>query len=114
MASLKVLVVDDEPGIRSGINRILRNYTVGYPFMDEDFSFELIDAATAILEPDGLLIFSNNLRRFRMDHDALADLEIIDISAETLPRDFARNPRIHNCWRIRWRDQDRCADMIPA
>jgi two-component system, sensor histidine kinase and response regulator len=46
MASLKVLVVDDEPGIRSGINRILRNYTVGYPFMDEDFSFELIDAAT--------------------------------------------------------------------
>ena len=65
---------------------------------------ELIDAATAILEPDGLLIFSNNLRRFRMDHDALADLEIIDISAETLPRDFARNPRIHNCWRIRRRD----------
>ena len=46
MASLRVLVVDDEPGIRSGINRILRNYTVGYPFMDEDFSFELIDAAT--------------------------------------------------------------------
>lgn len=46
MATLKVLVVDDEPGIRSGINRILRNFTVGYPFMDEDFDFEMIDAET--------------------------------------------------------------------
>ncbi len=46
MVSLKVLVVDDEPGIRSGINRILRNYTFGYPFMDEDFSFELSEADT--------------------------------------------------------------------
>ena len=46
MASLKVLIVDDEPGIRSGINRILRNYTVSYPFMEEDFSFELSEADT--------------------------------------------------------------------
>ncbi|MCK9452278.1 MAG: ATP-binding protein [Bacteroidales bacterium] len=46
MATLHVLVVDDEPGIRSGINRILCNYTVSYPFMDEDFDFQLIDAGT--------------------------------------------------------------------
>lgn len=46
MATLKVLVVDDEPGIRSGITRILRNYTVGYPFMEEDFEFECIEAET--------------------------------------------------------------------
>lgn len=46
MATLKVLIVDDEPGIRSGINRILRNYTVSYPFMEEDFSFILSDADT--------------------------------------------------------------------
>ncbi len=46
MEKLKVLVVDDEPGIRSGINRILRNYSVGFPFMEEDFQFELIDAET--------------------------------------------------------------------
>ena len=24
-----------------------------------------------------------------------------DITARTLPRDFARNPRIHNCWLLR-------------
>ncbi len=46
MATLKVLVVDDEPGIRSGILRILRNFRVGYPFMDEDFEFEVIEAET--------------------------------------------------------------------
>ena len=64
---------------------------------------DLIQATTRLLEPDGLLIFSNNLRRFRMDSAAMPELEIEDISAATLPRDFARNPRIHNCWRIRWR-----------
>lgn len=52
------------------------------------------------LEPDGVLIFSNNLRRFRMDLDALAGYAIEDISRRTLPRDFERNPRIHNCWKI--------------
>ncbi len=31
-------------------------------------------------------------------------LAIEDLSAATIPRDFARNPRIHNCWRIRRRD----------
>ena len=46
MATLHVLIVDDEPGIRSGIRRILGNYSVGYAFMDEDFDFNLIDAGT--------------------------------------------------------------------
>jgi 23S rRNA (guanine2445-N2)-methyltransferase / 23S rRNA (guanine2069-N7)-methyltransferase len=61
----------------------------------------LIRAACSLLEPDGLMIFSNNLRRFRMDVEALPGLDIADIGTRTLPRDFARNPRIHNCWRIR-------------
>jgi 23S rRNA (guanine2445-N2)-methyltransferase / 23S rRNA (guanine2069-N7)-methyltransferase len=69
---------------------------------------ELIELALALLAPDGELIFSNNRRRFRLDTDALSraplaerPLEITDISAETIPRDFARNPHIHRCWRIR-------------
>jgi 23S rRNA (guanine2445-N2)-methyltransferase / 23S rRNA (guanine2069-N7)-methyltransferase len=60
----------------------------------------LIHSTLRLLEPDGTLIFSNNLRRFRIDLDGLAGLEVTDISAETLPRDFARNPRIHHCWKI--------------
>jgi len=43
---LKVLVVDDEPGIRSGIDRILSKYTVGYPFMDEDIGYTVYEAST--------------------------------------------------------------------
>ncbi|MEI6174224.1 MAG: hybrid sensor histidine kinase/response regulator [Bacteroidota bacterium] len=46
MSTLKILVVDDEPGIRSGISRILRNFKVDYPFMDEAFEFEVIEAST--------------------------------------------------------------------
>jgi two-component system, sensor histidine kinase and response regulator len=46
METLKILVVDDEPGIRSGVARILRNHTVSYPFMDDDFGFIVLEAAT--------------------------------------------------------------------
>ena len=46
MSTLKILVVDDEPGIRSGISRILRNFRVDYPFMDEAFEFKVIEAST--------------------------------------------------------------------
>ena len=52
MEKLKVLIVDDEPGIRSGIERILRNYTVGYPFMEEDFAFDLLQAETGEIAID--------------------------------------------------------------
>ncbi|HYW94344.1 MAG TPA: ATP-binding protein [Bacteroidales bacterium] len=46
METLKVLVVDDEPGIRSGVSRILSQHTVSYPFMDEDYHFICLEAAT--------------------------------------------------------------------
>ncbi|HBS85302.1 MAG: hypothetical protein A2W91_15970 [Bacteroidetes bacterium GWF2_38_335] len=46
MEKLKVLVVDDEPGIRSGIERILRTFSVGFPFLAEDFSFDIIEAGS--------------------------------------------------------------------
>ncbi len=46
MAILKVLVVDDEPGIRSGTKRILENFKVDYPFMDEQFNYEVLESAS--------------------------------------------------------------------
>jgi 23S rRNA (guanine2445-N2)-methyltransferase / 23S rRNA (guanine2069-N7)-methyltransferase len=61
----------------------------------------LIGTTARLLAPGGTLIFSNNLRRFRMNREALRGLTIEDISRATLPRDFARNPRIHTCWKIR-------------
>ncbi len=61
---------------------------------------ELIRDCMALLREEGELIFSTNLRRFKLDQDALADLHIEDWNAATLPEDFKRNPRIHQCWRI--------------
>ncbi len=46
MPTLKILVVDDEPGIRSGVSRILRNFRVDYPFMEEAYEFEVYEAPT--------------------------------------------------------------------
>ncbi len=66
---------------------------------------QLILETARLLAPDGLLLFSNNFRRFRIDDEALVDhgLEVVDISAATIPPDFARNARIHCCFEIRKR-----------
>jgi 23S rRNA (guanine2445-N2)-methyltransferase / 23S rRNA (guanine2069-N7)-methyltransferase len=60
----------------------------------------LIESALRALAPGGTLLFSTNHQRFKLDTAALAGLEIEDLSAATLPKDFARHPRIHRCWRI--------------
>lgn len=46
MEILKVLVVDDEPGIRSGIHRILSKFSVSFPFLEDDIEYDLIEAST--------------------------------------------------------------------
>lgn len=53
------------------------------------------------LMPDGELVFSTNLRRFALDRLSLSGLVIEDISRATLPEDFKRNARIHQCFVIR-------------
>ncbi len=61
----------------------------------------LLRAAVARLARGGVLYFSNNFRRFRLDEAAIAAFaQVEDISASTIPPDFARNPRIHRAWRI--------------
>lgn len=65
---------------------------------------ELLRGAIARLVPGGVLLFSNNFRRFRLDEDALAAVATVrDVSRETIDMDFARNPRIHRCWELRRR-----------
>lgn len=61
----------------------------------------LITDAAALLEPDGVLVFSTNLRTFKLDEAALGDLVIEDVTAATIPPDFARTPRIHHCFLVR-------------
>ena len=61
---------------------------------------ELIRQAVRRLEQGSILIFSTNHRRFKLEREALTGLKIEDISQRTIPKDFERNPRIHQCWRI--------------
>jgi len=56
-----------------------------------------------LLRPGGTLVFSNNFRRFKMEHDALEEFEISDISAQSIPLDFARNQKIHQCYLIKFK-----------
>jgi len=62
---------------------------------------ELINHAAKLLSADGILYFSTNFRRFKLDSELLAHLKIKDISAQTIPEDFSRTPRIHYCWEIK-------------
>ena len=62
---------------------------------------ELLRAAAGLLADDGVLLFSNNYRKFKMRAPELAGLSVEDITAETIPQDFARSPKAHGCWRIK-------------
>jgi 23S rRNA (guanine2445-N2)-methyltransferase / 23S rRNA (guanine2069-N7)-methyltransferase len=62
---------------------------------------ELIDACARLLAPAGLLVFSTNAQRFRLEEKLGERYQIRDVSAATLPRDFERNPRIHRCFEVR-------------
>ena len=53
------------------------------------------------LSDQGLILFSNNNRRFKLNRDALPQFDIADISASTIGFDFERNPRIHVCYELR-------------
>ncbi|MBV8194909.1 MAG: class I SAM-dependent methyltransferase [Candidatus Dormibacteraeota bacterium] len=61
----------------------------------------LIDDCAALLAPDGLILFSTNSQRFRLANGIGERYPVQDVSAATVPPDFARNARIHRCFEIR-------------
>lgn len=60
---------------------------------------KLIRQCMALLAEGGTLVFSNNLRSFKMDEEIQAEFSVERLSL--LDRDFQRNPKIHNVWKIR-------------
>jgi 23S rRNA (guanine2445-N2)-methyltransferase / 23S rRNA (guanine2069-N7)-methyltransferase len=59
---------------------------------------ELIRSTSELLAVGGTLVFSTNHARFALDAASLPGLRIEDVSAATIPRDFARHARIHRCY----------------
>jgi 23S rRNA (guanine2445-N2)-methyltransferase / 23S rRNA (guanine2069-N7)-methyltransferase len=60
---------------------------------------ELLNAVLARMAPGGVIFFSTNFRRFKMEADAISAKRIHEISKQTVPADF-RNQRVHRCWKI--------------
>jgi 23S rRNA (guanine2445-N2)-methyltransferase / 23S rRNA (guanine2069-N7)-methyltransferase len=74
----------------------------------EDFDVQrdhvpLLRACLDRLADQGVLVFSNNFRRFRLEEAAFADCTLEAWGARGLPADFARSPRIHTVWTLRRR-----------
>ena len=61
---------------------------------------ELIRQAMTKLNPEGILVFSNNFRKFKLDELISRQFSCENITQQTLDNDFERNPRIHNVWII--------------
>lgn len=59
----------------------------------------LLNHVVELMSPGGVIYFSTNSRRFKLDEGALANVSIREISRQTVPEDF-RNRRIHRCWRM--------------
>lgn len=73
--------------------------------MDDSFDVQrdhaiLIDLAMGLLEKGGLLIFSCNRRGFKLDAATQTKFAARNITKQSLPEDFRREPPIHHCWEM--------------
>ncbi|WP_233843239.1 bifunctional 23S rRNA (guanine(2069)-N(7))-methyltransferase RlmK/23S rRNA (guanine(2445)-N(2))-methyltransferase RlmL [Dyella sp. 2HG41-7] len=75
----------------------------------EDFDVQrdhvkLLLACADRLTNDGVIVFSNNFRRFTLDREALEErMTIENWGAGSIPFDFSRRANIHDCWILRLR-----------
>lgn len=60
----------------------------------------LLENVKGLLAESGTIVFSGNLRSFKLNAEALQEMgfSVENITAETIPEDFARNPKIHFCY----------------
>jgi len=73
----------------------------------QDAHLALLTAASERLNGQGEIVFTNNKRGFKLDIDAIKALGfyIKDISQLSIPEDFKRNNKIHQCWILTKHDQ---------
>ena len=76
MEKLKILIVDDELGIRTGIRRGLRNLIVSFPFHDDDFEYELLDVETG---EEALSIIENDVIDIVLLDNKLPGIEGVEV-----------------------------------
>ena len=62
---------------------------------------ELLRLAMQHLARSGVLVFSNNFRKFKLGEALTREFAVREITDETIPPDFQRNRRIHRAWEFR-------------
>ena len=68
---------------------------------------KLLHACDDRLTRDGVIVFSNNFRRFKLDREELEKrFEIEEWTVPSIPFDFSRRADIHGCWLLRRRAAD--------
>ncbi|TRW49734.1 bifunctional 23S rRNA (guanine(2069)-N(7))-methyltransferase RlmK/23S rRNA (guanine(2445)-N(2))-methyltransferase RlmL [Aliidiomarina halalkaliphila] len=62
-----------------------------------------LEQAKKLLAPDGLIIFTNNRRGFKLDLEAVAamGLQAEDNTRASIPPDFEKQRAVHVCWYLR-------------
>jgi 23S rRNA (guanine2445-N2)-methyltransferase / 23S rRNA (guanine2069-N7)-methyltransferase len=71
---------------------------------------KLIDDCMRLLAPQGVLLFSTNAQKFKLDAQLEQRYEVRDTSQKYLPEDFKNNPRIHRSFELRVRSIANRAD----
>lgn len=74
---------------------------------------DLIDDAMEVLASDGLLIFSNNKRKFVLDETISQRYEVENVTRWSIDADFERSTQIHQCWFIRHRFVEKEESVNP-
>jgi len=85
-----------DPPTFSNSKKMLQSFEV-----ERDQGF-LVDNCMKRLAPGGLLIFSNNKKKFKLSEDLKSKFDCRDITEKTIPFDF-HNQSVHKCFEIRHR-----------
>lgn len=60
---------------------------------------DIINKLLKILDENGVIYFSNNFTKFKLENEKIKAFKIEDITNKTIPPDF-RNKKIHKCYKI--------------
>ncbi|MGI0152174.1 bifunctional 23S rRNA (guanine(2069)-N(7))-methyltransferase RlmK/23S rRNA (guanine(2445)-N(2))-methyltransferase RlmL [Pseudidiomarina sp. WS423] len=64
---------------------------------------QLLKLAARLLKDDGVILFSNNKRKFKLDNEALAEAFLVaeDLTKRSISADFERHKGIHHLFKVR-------------